>query len=546
MLDSMTTRSRVPFAAAFGSGTVRDSAAILLTALLTAIIVRPFSDVPFIDDWAYAWPVQHLLNTGEFLFPEVVLNPIPTQVVWGALFSLPFGFSLTALQISTWVLGVLAVLALYLLVRECGGTRSAAVMAAAVLGYYPIFFVLAPTFMTDVPFLAAMTWSAWLFVRALNRRSVRLVWLAAAVCAASVGIRVIGVGVAAAMVATLLFHTGAWGRRALVLLPPALVGPCAVGLFYWTRTRTFVSADLTWVETSPDYRLEALQHGLDLLPRMLLSAVLFAIVLSGIALLPLAAGMLRRAITLRCAGLLVALGAAWLAANTAGVAAIPFQPGYIWSFRELGATAPLVPAWRADALPAWVAASGVSAALASAAILGAAWPRGVLREGEKFLTWTLVAHVVLVALLWLTYDRYALVFVPLAAALALGRRPIQRAPPTGVCVAAYAALSMIGMHDHLSYTRALWSAVADLRAQGVAPAEIDGGYVVNGWQQYLHPEDAYRDPSGRIVVPMLNGVAELTFVVADRPMPDRLVVRTYPYTNWLRPAGRIYVLKRGV
>ena len=39
-----------------------------------------------------------------------------------------------------------------------------------------------------------------------------LVWLAAAVCAASVGSRVIGVGVAGAMIATLLFHTGRLGQ----------------------------------------------------------------------------------------------------------------------------------------------------------------------------------------------------------------------------------------------------------------------------------------------------------------------------------------------
>ena len=86
--------------------------------------------------------------------------------------------------------------------------------------------------------------------------------------------------------------------------------------------------------------------------------------------------------------------------------------------------------------------------------------------------------------------------------------------------------------------------MADLRASGVAPADIDGGYVVNGWLQYLHPEDAYRDASGRIIVPMVNDYAELPYTVADRPMPNRAIVRMYPYTGWLRSSGHIYVLKR--
>ena len=116
--------------------------------------------------------------------------------------------------------------------------------------------------------------------------------------------------------------------------------------------------------------------------------------------------------------------------------------------------------------------------------------------------------------------------------------------PAVACIAAYAAIALAGTHDHLDYNRAVWAAVADLRAGGVPPREIDGGYVVNGWLQYLHPDDAYRDPSGRIIVPMVNDFAELTYRVADRPTPNRVVVRTYRYSGWLRPDGHIYVERR--
>ena len=520
----------------------------MVAALLVAVVLRPFQDTPFIDDWVYSWPVQHLLDTHRFLFPELVGNPIVTQVLWGALFCLPFGFSLTALRVSTWVLGVLALCALYLLVRECGGTRRSALTAAAVLGFYPVFFILSPTFMTDVPFLAAMLWSALLFVRAVHRRRAALVWLAAAVCAASVGSRVIGVGVAGAMIATLLFHTGRWGRRVHVLLPPALIGPFAVWLFVWTRARVFTSADITWLPNGPQQRLANFRYafGADILPSMLVETLLFALVLVGIALLPIAVGMVRRAIVRRTAYVLALFAGAWIIAKGSGLAApwVPFKPGAIWALREIGATASFVPGWHADPLPWWVAASGVTVALTSAAILVAAWPRGALREAEKFLVWNIAAQALLVAVLWLTSDRYALVFVPLAAALVLARRPPQRSGPTIACIAAYAVITLAGAHDHLDYNRAVWSAVADLRAGGVPPRDIDGGYVVNGWLQYLHPDVAYHNASGRIIVPMVNDYAELTYRVAGQPMPNRAVVRTYRYIGWLRRSGNIYVLKR--
>jgi 4-amino-4-deoxy-L-arabinose transferase-like glycosyltransferase len=519
----------------------------VVAALLMAVVLRPFQDTPFIDDWVYSWSVQHLLDTHEFLFPELVGNPIVTQVLWGALFCLPFGFSLTALRVSTWVLGVLALCALYLLVRECGGTRRSALMAAATLGFYPVFLILSPTFMTDVPFLAAMLWSVLLFVRGLHRRRAALVWLAAAVCAASVGSRVIGVGVAGAMIATLLFHTGRWGRRIHVLMAPALVAPFAVWLLVWTRARVFTSADITWLPNGPQQRLANLRYalGAEILPSMLVVSLLLALVLVGIALLPIAAGMVRRAIVRRTAYALLLFGAAWIIAKGAGLAAwVPFGPGDIWALREIGAAASFVPGWQPDPLPWWMAASAVTVALASAAILVAAWPGGALREAETFLLWNIAAQALFVAVLWLFADRYALVFVPLTAALVLGRRPPQRSGPTVACIAAYAVIALAGAHDHLDYNRAVWSAVADLRARGVPPRDIDGGYVVNGWQQYLHPDDAYRDPSGRIIVPMVNDFAELPYTVADRPIANRAVVRTYRYTGWLQRDGLIYVLKR--
>jgi hypothetical protein len=529
----------------FASGARRDCALVSVTALLIAIVLRPFQNTPFIDDWVYSWPVQHLLDTGTFLFPEYLGNPILTQMLWGALFCLPFGFSLAALRVSTWVLAVIAVCGLYLLVVEAGGRRRAALVSAAILGFYPVFFILSPTFMTDVPFLATMLWSTLLFARALGRRSDLLVWLSAALCAASVGCRIIGVGVAASMIATLLFHTGRWGRRINVLLPPALVGLFAGWLLVWTRERVFRSADITWLPNSPQQRLANLRYAIDFLPTSLVATLLFVLVLVGIALLPLAVGVLHRALLRRTALFVLLVATAWLAAKRIGLGVwMPLEPGEVWAWREIGAAASFVPGWKPDAVPRWATAAVMTLALGSAGTLVAAWPARKLREVDKFLLWQVAMQVFLVAVLWLTYDRCGLVFVPLAAALLLSREVPLSIGRTIPCIIVYALITLAGARDHLEYNEAVWSAVTDLRASGVRPADIDGGYVVNGWLQYLHPDDAYRDASGRIIVPMVNDFAELPYMIADRPRSDRTVIRTYPYSGWLRPGGRVYVLKR--
>jgi hypothetical protein len=318
-------------------------------------------------------------------------------------------------------------------------------------------------------------------------------------------------------------------------------------LFAWTRGRVFRSADITWLPNSPQQRQANLVYafGADILPAMLAATLLLTIVLVGIALVPIAAGLARRTFVWRTACVFVACGVAWIVGDWAGFYAwVPFEPGNIWALREIGAAASFVPGWQPEPLPWWAALAAVAAALASTAVLISAWPSGPLRDAEKFLLWNIVAQMLLIAVLWLIAERYVLVLLPLAMALVLSRQPLARSWPTIVGTVACAVIALVGTRDHLAYNRAVWSAVADLQASGIEAREIDGGYVVNGWLQYLHPDEAYRDPSGRIIVPMVNDFAELTYQISNAPAPNRTVVRRYPYSGWLGRDGVIYVLKR--
>jgi hypothetical protein len=55
------------------------TAAVLMTALLASVPV----EVPIIDDWTYAWGVEHFLRTGELRMLEWSAHYPLAQILWG-------------------------------------------------------------------------------------------------------------------------------------------------------------------------------------------------------------------------------------------------------------------------------------------------------------------------------------------------------------------------------------------------------------------------------------------------------------------------------
>src|SRR5262245_2719136 len=103
--------------------------------LVPLAMLRPLHDTPFVDDWAYAWSVEHLLQTGEFRILDWSVSLDAAHVLWGALFCAPFGFSFTALRLSTWVLSLLGLVGFYVLLRELGASRRDTLLGVALVGF---------------------------------------------------------------------------------------------------------------------------------------------------------------------------------------------------------------------------------------------------------------------------------------------------------------------------------------------------------------------------------------------------------------------------
>ncbi|HEY8518191.1 MAG TPA: glycosyltransferase family 39 protein [Candidatus Binatia bacterium] len=523
-----------------------DAGWILAVGLLVALVLRPFQDAPFVDDWVYAWSVEELLAGRGLHILEWSAHPNVAQTLWGALFAWPVGFSFVALRVSTWVAAVLGLCALQLLLRELGVARRDAFLGTALVAANPVFVVLATTFMTDVPMVAALLWASLCFVVALRRRSDA--WLAAFVVLACVAcaVRVVAVAAPIAATVTLALHAGAWGRRPRRLLAAAAPVVFLALLLAWNDAVALRVADLSHVVGSPTFRRRWILETLFGRPELTLQALLFAAGSVGLALVPLAAAIADRA-TLRRA--LPVLGVLALAVVVAWLASVdwppPLAPTFTWTWTELGASESLVAGKPDLVVPAWASAAVTVVAFVAFAVVLALALRP-LRAEEAFLAWSAAGHLGLIAVLWLFYDRYMLPLLPLLVALALAARPRLRPGVALAGVIVFALVSAVGVRDHLAYGGALWEGVARLRARGVPDAQIDGGYVVNGWLHFVRePDQQPRAADGRVVFPWLTDEGGiLPYQLANQPLPGWTILDRVPYERWLGRSGAIYVLER--
>jgi hypothetical protein len=434
---------------------------------------------------------------------------------------------------------------LYLLIREMGGTRRNALIGAAAMGFLPTAFILTFSFMTDLPFLAGLVWASLLFVQGLRRRDELLLWTSVVVGCLAMGVRPVAIALVPAMVAALLFHTGAWGRRLRILAAPLVGGAFGVALLMFGRARLLRSADMTFVENSPTNRTAGLLDSVGFLPSLLPLTLVFAVAAAGMLILPVALAHLSRENIRKAAPITVLLIAVSGVLQGLGIGDwTPFTPCEIWSVTELGMAGCLTPSAVHPQFPPWLSTGLSLAAVTIGSVIVVVASEPVRRHpGGAFLAWVLLALLGISALVWLFhFDRYALPFAVVLTALAMATLSSVRTWPVVAGLVVYAAVSVAGTHDHLEYNRALWAAVDSLRSEGVPSGAIDAGYVVNGWLQYTYPQEAHRDADGAISIPMVNTAARLPYVVSHRVRPGTATLRTVPYSGWLYPDGVLYVL----
>jgi hypothetical protein len=520
----------------------RPLVAILAVSAASWALVRPSANVPVIDDWVYAWSVEHLLRTGQLRVLEIsAFYPI-VQILWGSLFARLFGFSFVVLRFSTVVLSALGCWSVYLTLRELGCRHSTGLLGALALALHPLYFALSFSFMTEVPFIACSTMAVYWYVRAIRRGSAPALWAGSLCATAAFLIRPIGIALPLAVVPGLFRSRGGLTFRRGVA--PLAVCLLMMGALQIELPRLLEPLD--WAAIRQSY----LRWWFSV---PLVSYVRWTLEVMVITVFPLTPLLLayatrwRRAVTAVVGALTVAVASTLL-----GYVVRPLPNWQTWSLQDTAARAmlagTLVPSpWSLRVMPL-VKVLGLFVAGAFVAI-GAA--RIVRRCGWRRVDVVLIALAVLqvgsIHALWLYNDRYYLVLAPLVAITAAEALDQDSRGQwfAFLLLIAWAAVAVTGTRDMLAFNQAVADAAQDLEAAGIPPWDIDAGYSLNGWRLYAHPEHLPPGANRRYDVPFVTSERETPYAISNTPLPQSDVLRVVPLarSTW-QATKNIYVVRR--
>ncbi len=525
-------------------------AALVAVWAAVVVLVDPRGDVAILDDWCYAISVEQILNGQGFHVSPWSSTFPPVLIWWGTLFAWLGGFSYTSLRVSTLVLWLAGTLGSFGGLRGLGVSTGPALAGALAFFLHPITFVLAFSFMSDVPFLAFSTLALAGMVAGLRTADARRMWVGLGLAVVAFFVRPVAIALPAGLF-----------LGAFALPDPRLrnrtVGAALFTIVFMVVVSTAATRLFPWGgDGGVQYRVMRLAFILMVPPVVYVEAGLSMLAHVGLALAPLvvAFGPAPKRGTWIAAAVLLVLAVVVSQLADAAVSALKFA--HTMSIEELGAARPLLQgAPPRSAVGDALAHAATAIGLTAAAVLGgrlvaALRPGGWLRRPE----WVCVAGVGLASaglcfVLWFFYDRYYLPLVLTATALALADAAVPAAGWRRALGALLLALVLLadvtGTRDMLAYARRVTETAAALRAEGVAELDLDAGYVENGWRLYAHPE---RLPPGKrfdLDVPHVTAKADgLPWVIANAPLPGYRVDRTVPVSTWWAYTDRIYVLRR--
>ncbi|WP_080054904.1 ArnT family glycosyltransferase [Spirosoma aerolatum] len=136
--------------------------------IISATVINPYGEFPFNDDWAYAQSVQSLVEKHKFFMSPWTSTNLVVQIIWGTLFCLPFGFSFTALRISTLAAGLFGLWGTHRLIYKVTDDSRYAFIGTLLMLANPMYLGLSASFMTDIPFYTLMVWSLSYMVAGLR------------------------------------------------------------------------------------------------------------------------------------------------------------------------------------------------------------------------------------------------------------------------------------------------------------------------------------------------------------------------------------------
>jgi hypothetical protein len=523
----------------------RDWPALLAIAGVFAagwLLVGPHANVPVIDDWVYAWSVEHLVDTGRLQILEIsAFYPI-AQILWGALFARLAGFSFVVLRSSTVVLAVFGCCAVYLTLRELNCRRTTALLGALALAFDPTYFALSFSFMTEVPFVSFSTIALYWYVRAIRRSEPPAVWAGCLFAMAAFLTRPIGIVLPLALLPALIGSRN-WPTMVRRSVTPLIITlsvmaalqvemPRALGLLDWAAIRQDY---LRWWFNVPitDY----LRWNVE---------VPFILAFPFAPLLLAYIVRRRQAVETAAAAIILAIVCRW----GLGHIVMPLPEGQTWSLRDIAARSMLDGSIAASSWSLRVTPLVELLGLLTVGALTVIVIRRFLHltgTSERVVWALVVLQLVCINVLWLYNDRYYVVFAPMlaiVAAQALERSSLGQVVAAALLIV-WAAVAISGTRDMLAFNGACASLTEELEASGIPPWDIDAGYPLDGWRLYAHPEHLPPGANRQYDVPFVTSNLPTHYSITNSPLPKSQVLRVVPLEQaWWQATRVLYLVHR--
>lgn len=545
----------------FSRSTVVDLLVMALLWSLAVIIVRPIGEFPLNDDWSWGKTAKILAEGGGYHPTGWTEMTLFTHAVWGALFCIPHGFSFTALRISTLVLSLVGVFAMYGLIRQLQKPRLLAVICALTLAFNPIYFALSNTYMADVPFTTLAILSVLFFVRHLQKGSDVDLWVGTGFAIAATLSRQMGLCLPLAFGVTLLIKHGLQKRWMMRAVLPSIVCFVILAAFqHWLKISGKTPAN--------EMRTERLWAVLANPTRIPLNVVYYGwgmLMYLGWFLLPVTvpAVMSRWNNKTESRPCIPAVAALFLFVLVSLVLFF-FKPSLMPVHNNIIIPQGIGPVTLPDifnlhlphlpALPIvfWLLVTLLSLVGAGilvfkmTKIIVERFPRRqfdrISNDGLAGIFFLLCATIYLIPFLMSGYfDRYLIPVTALLVALMavlLEWRAFKVAKIQWIVaillIGGAGVFAVAGTRDYLEWNRTRWAALQTLlEKKEVKPKDVDGGFEFNGW--YLYDDSS----------PTNNLATNVKYVVTFGEIEGYEPVGTNSYSNWMpHHEGQIFVLKR--
>lgn len=495
---------------------------IIFFWLSLVTLVNPIGDFPLNDDWAYAWTVKTLITTGQFRLSDWTAPNLLPQALLGWLFTLPFGFSFTALRFSTLLLGLAGVIVTYGLLREINADRGIALLAALILAVNPLYFPLANSFMTDIPSFTFFTSSIYFILRGLRRNSRLLLTIGILLAYLAILNRQSSVILIPALILVYFIKSGIDTRsiRNAFLLTFSTI----VVYFSYSQWLTFSGRAPAMYNMQTDRLLGLYSHGIfDVVSTYTHNIAIISIYI-GLFLFPILivlflAQFKRLPVRQKQIGFLLAVLVIVTMSSLLGANKQMPLTGNILNFSDVGGQS--LSGYQSYLEPVSIALIRWSWQLATVlGVIGVALlanfiiffipkqffqardtPNTVISRGnsDNHRSWQLLFIAALIVMYSLAiaglsrsywFDRYLIFLLPLlmmgvsmsTARLREGEISYGAIGVAVVLLLFYGVVTVAGTHDHLASNRVLWRALKDAMVDGkVKPNQIDGGFEFNGW-----------------------------------------------------------------